>query len=132
MSPIDEWKLKRSLIDYLKKSHSVAVPEEEIKIFKYRDLKKRKREDPVARGSIFMLDLGFLSKKLLLDGEDGVEKEFLKCRKGIVEEMDGMELNLEGVKFRLSVEVPKGDDFEGMRKEWEEIAAFGTRGWSSV
>lgn len=130
VSAIDEWKLKRSLIDYLKTSHSISIPEEEIKIFKYRDLKKRKREDPVARGSLFVLDFGFLSKKLVLNGEDGVEKEFLKWRKGIVTEMDGMELNLEGVKFKLSVEVPKGDDFEGMRKEWEEFAAFGARGLS--
>ncbi|KAL2242137.1 UNVERIFIED_CONTAM: hypothetical protein Sindi_0331700 [Sesamum indicum] len=127
--PVDEWKLKRSLIDYLKTSHSISVVEEDIKIFKYRDLKKRKREDPVARGSLVVLDLGFLSKKLALSGEDGVEKEFLGWRKGIVAEMDGMELNLEGVKFKLSVAVPKGDDFEGMRKEWEEIAAFGRRGY---
>ncbi|KAK4387607.1 hypothetical protein Sango_2367300 [Sesamum angolense] len=129
VSPVDEWKLKRSLIDYLKTSHSISVAEEDIKIFKYRDLKKRKREDPVARGSLVVLDLGFLSKKLALSGEDGVEKDFLEWRKGIVAEMDGMELNLEGVKFKLSVAVPKGDDFEGMRKEWEEIAAFGRRGY---
>ncbi|PIN12437.1 hypothetical protein CDL12_14949 [Handroanthus impetiginosus] len=129
VSPIDEWKLKRSLIDYLKTSNSISIPEEDIKIFKYKDLKKRKREDPVARGNLFVLDLGFLSKKLGLNGEDAVEEEFLKWRKEIVAEMDGMELNLEGVKFKLSVEVPSGDDFEGMRKEWEEIAAFGTRGY---
>ncbi|KAG8390966.1 hypothetical protein BUALT_Bualt01G0138400 [Buddleja alternifolia] len=129
VSPLDEWKLKRSLIDYFKASHSVSLPEEDIKVFKYRDLKKRKREDPVARGSLFLLDLGFLSKKLSLNGEDGVEREFLEWRKGMVEQMDGMELNLEGVKFKLNVELPKGDDFEGMRKEWEEMAAFGTRGY---
>ncbi|XP_047945732.1 uncharacterized protein LOC125192250 [Salvia hispanica] len=127
---IDEWKLKRSLIEYLKKSHSISVPEEDIKVFKYRDLKKRKREDPVARGSLFVLDFEFLSKKLRFCGEDEVEREFTEWRKGIVAEMDGMELNLEGVKFKLSVEVPKADDFEGMRKEWEEIAAFGSRGYS--
>ncbi|KAL8487680.1 hypothetical protein ACS0TY_023678 [Phlomoides rotata] len=130
VSPIDEWKLKRSLIDYLKTSHSISIPEEEIKIFRYRDLKKRKREDPVARGSLFVLDFGFLSKKLWLNGEDGVEKEFLEWRKGTVSEMDGMELSLEGVKFKLSVEVPKGDDFGAMKKEWEEIAAFGSRGYA--
>ncbi|KAL6504316.1 hypothetical protein OROGR_026239 [Orobanche gracilis] len=129
ISPINEWKLKRSLIDYLKTSHSVSISEEDIKVFKYRDPKNRKREDPVARGSLFVLDLGFLSNKLGLSGEDGVEKEFLEWKKGIVVEMDGMELSLEGVKFKLSVALPKGDNFEGMRKEWEEIAAFGTRGY---
>ncbi|KAL7085318.1 hypothetical protein ACP275_14G275000 [Erythranthe tilingii] len=130
VSPIDEWKFKRSFIDYLRKSHSVAVPEEDIKVFKYRDLKKRKREDPVARGSFIVVDLGFLSKRLRLNGEDAIGEEFLKWRKEFAAEIDGIELNLEGVKFRLSVEVPEGDDFEGMRKEWEELAAFGTRGYS--
>lgn len=129
VSPIDEWKLKRSLIEYLKTSHSISVPEEDIKILKYKDLKKRKREDPVVRGSLFVLGFEFLSRKLRLGGEDEVEREFLEWRKGFAAEMNGIELNLEGVKFKLSVEVPKGDDFEGMRKEWEEIAAFGSRGF---
>lgn len=128
VSLIDEWKLKRSLVEYLKKSHSVSVPEEDIKIFKYRDLKKRKREDPVARGSLFVLDFEYLLRKLRSSGEDEVEGEFVEWRNGIAAEMDGMELNLEGVRFKLNVEVAKGDDFEGMRKEWEEIAAFGSRG----
>lgn len=133
VTPIDDWKLKRSLIDYLKTSHSIAVPEEDIIIRKYKDLKKRKREDPVARGNLFVRDLGFLTKMLGLNEESEVkvvENKFLEWRKGIVERMDGMELNLEGIKFRLSIEVPASDDYEGMRKEWEEISAFGARGYA--
>lgn len=131
VTPIGDWELKRSLIDYLKTSHSIAVPEEDIIIRKYKDLKKRKREDPVARGNLFVRDLGFLTKMLGLNEESEVkvvDKKFLEWRKGIVERMDGMELNLEGVKFRLSIEVTASDDYEGMRKEWEEISAFGARG----
>ncbi|KAI8013242.1 hypothetical protein LOK49_LG05G02339 [Camellia lanceoleosa] len=41
-----------------------------------------------------------------------------------------IELNLEGVKFRLIASIPKSDDFDGMRKEWEELNAFGNRGYS--
>ncbi|KAL2489151.1 ZCW7 [Forsythia ovata] len=134
VTPIDDWKLKRSLIDYLKTSHSITVPEEDIIIRKYKDPKKRKREDPVARGNLFVRDLGFLTKMLDLIEEMNevkvVEKKFLEWRKGIVERMDGIELNLEGVKFKLSIEVPALDDFEGMRKEWEEISAFGAPGYA--
>ncbi|XP_075496522.1 uncharacterized protein LOC142533581 [Primulina tabacum] len=125
--PIDEWKLKRSLSDYFKTSHSISVAEEDMIIHKYKDLKKRKREDPVARGSIFILDFGSFSKGAFggLSEGDGVEDKFLEWRKGFVEKMDGMELNLEGVKFKLSAVLPLSDDFEGMKKEWEEVAAFG-------
>lgn len=136
VSAIDEWKVKRSLIDYFKSSHSVSVPEEDVEIRRFKDLKKRKREDPVARGSLVVRDLGFLSKALGVKelNEDGdrsneeLEKKFVEWRKGVVERMEGMELNLEGTKFKLNVAVPASDDFEGMRKDWEEMSAFGVRG----
>lgn len=131
VSPIDEWKLKRSLSDYFKTFHSISVAEEEIRIHKYRDLKKRKREDPVARGSVFILDFGSFLKGAFggLSEEGVVEEKFLEWRKGIVEKMDGIELNLEGIKFKLSAVLPLFDDFEGMKKKWEEVAAFGHSGY---
>lgn len=131
VSPIDEWKLKRSLSDYFKTFHSISVAEEEIRIHKYRDLKKRKREDPVARGSVFILDFGSFLKGAFggLSEEGVVEEKFLEWRKGIVEKMDGIELNLEGIKFKLSAVLPLFDNFEGMKKKWEEVAAFGHSGY---
>lgn len=131
VSPIDEWKLKRSLSDYFKTFHSISVAEEEIRIHKYKDLKKRKREDPVARGSVFILDFGSFLKGAFggLSEEGVVEEKFLEWRKGIVEKMDGIELNLEGIKFKLSAVLPLFDDFEGMKKKWEEVAAFGHSGY---
>ncbi|KAJ7976838.1 A-kinase anchor protein 17A [Quillaja saponaria] len=134
--PIDEWKIKRALIDFLETSLSIriTVPEEDIDIRRLKELKKRKREDPVANGALFIRDLGFLINKL----EKGVEEDDLKSlegkllelRKYLVEKMDGLELNLEGVKFKLTVALPASDDFEGMKKAWEEFYAFGNRGYS--
>ncbi|GLT93588.1 hypothetical protein SLE2022_113760 [Rubroshorea leprosula] len=43
--------------------------------------------------------------------------------------MDGIEMNLEGVKYKLSVEIPISDDFERMKKDWEEFYAFRNRGY---
>ncbi|CAI9116012.1 OLC1v1017049C2 [Oldenlandia corymbosa var. corymbosa] len=126
VNPIDEWKIKRSLIEYLKSSHSIEVEDEkDVDIRKFKDLKKRKREDPVARGALVIRDLGFLSR---LKNEDDVEKKFFEWRKNFVAKMDGMELNLEGSKFKLGAVLPPSDDFEAMRKEWEENLAFGNRG----
>ncbi|XAR61968.1 hypothetical protein NMG60_11016531 [Bertholletia excelsa] len=139
VKPIDEWQLKRSLIDFLSSSFFVNVPEEDIEVRKFKDLKKRKREDPVAQGALFIRDLDFLSKlsSSRIDGDVSgeakgkeLDKRFVEWRRSVVGRMDGIELNLEGVKFRLTVSVPASDDFDGMRKEWEEHYAFGNRGYS--
>lgn len=138
VKPLDEWKLKRSLIDFLKASFSVTLSDDDVAVRKFKDAKKRKREDSVARGALFIRDLGFLSKPFSRSGVGGegregveeLERKFVEWRRGVVEKMDGIELNLEGVKYRLSVAVPVTDDFQGMRKEWEELSAFGNRGYS--
>nr|GEU59639.1 hypothetical protein [Tanacetum cinerariifolium] len=106
--PLDEWQFKTSLITFLKTTFSVTIPEEDLVVRKFKDVKKRKREDPVAKGCLFIRDLGFLKEK------DGGE-----WRKMAVEKMDGIELSLVGVKFKLSVVGEKMDEFEEMRKEWE-------------
>ncbi|XP_021889654.1 uncharacterized protein LOC110808459 [Carica papaya] len=139
--PIDEWQLKRALINFLKTSLSVPVivPEEDLEIRRVKDLKKRKREDPVAHGTLYIRDLGFLGGTEKKSGENGdsnsddikvLEKKFFDWRRYVVEKIDGIELNLEGVKYRLNVAVPVHDDFESMRKEWEEFYAFGNHGYS--
>ncbi|XP_061358021.1 uncharacterized protein LOC133302280 [Gastrolobium bilobum] len=122
-NPIDEWKMKRALIDFLKTSHSLSLPEDDLQIKRFRDLKKRKRDDPVAAGTLRIWDLDFLEKG---------NGEFLEWRKHLVENMDGIELNLEGVKFKLAVSLPVSDDFEGMKKAWEEFYAFQNRGFNRV
>ncbi|CAN1776030.1 hypothetical protein LINPERHAP1_LOCUS13519 [Linum perenne] len=134
---MDEWKLKRALTEFLKTSLSVSivVPEEDLQFRRYKDLKKRKREDPVAHGTLSIRDLGFLSGKKRAEEEGKeedvkeVEKKFMDWRKYIVEKLDGIELNLEGDEYKLSVAVPASDDFEGMKKAWEEEYAFGNRGY---
>ncbi|KAM2544213.1 hypothetical protein TB1_015930 [Malus domestica] len=136
--PVDEWKMKRTLIDFLKNSLSVpiTVPEDDLQIRRLRDLKKRKRDDPVAFGVLVIRDLGFLKKggkrSDVEEEEDAkeLERKFLEWRKYIVEKMDGIELNIEGVKYKLNVVVPGSDDFEGTKKAWEEFYAFGNRGFS--
>nr|DAD41520.1 TPA_asm: hypothetical protein HUJ06_015843 [Nelumbo nucifera] len=141
VKPIDEWQLKRALIDFLKNSLSVSltVPEEDLDIRRFKDLKKRKREDPVASGTLYVRDLGFLSKtsknKQNLTYEDDeeenvevLEKKFFDWKRSLVDRLDGIELNLEGVKFRLNVSIPPCDDFEGLKKAWEDFYAFNNRG----
>ncbi|XP_057530951.1 uncharacterized protein LOC130809267 [Amaranthus tricolor] len=138
VSPLDEWKLKNSLIDFLKSSFSypINLPEEDLLIRRFKDLKKRKREDPIALCSIFIRDLGFVvsSAKKLKGSDDSedelLEKKFLDWRNVLVEKMDGLEVNLEGVKFRVCASLPVSDDFQLMKKNWEEFYAFGSGNYS--
>ncbi|TYH72113.1 hypothetical protein ES332_D05G232100v1 [Gossypium tomentosum] len=103
--PIDEWQLKRALIDFLKTSLSVSVtvPEEDLQIKRLKDLNKRKRDEPVAHGALFIRDIRFLSSKKKIEEVDNeeedvkeLEKKFLEWRSYVAEKMDGIELNLEG------------------------------------
>ncbi|KAF4359431.1 hypothetical protein G4B88_008683 [Cannabis sativa] len=131
--PIDEWKVKRTLIDFLKTSLSVpiTVPEEDLQIKRFKDLKKRKRDDPLAFGYLFIRDLSFIQKNK--DEEEdltAMEEKFLHWRRYIADKMDGIELNIEGLKFKLNVAVPVSDDFQGMKKAWEDFFVFGNRGYS--
>lgn len=131
ISPLDEWKFKRSIINFLKSSFSlpIIVPEDDLLITRFRDLKKRKREDPVAVAKLFVRDLGFVvssaNKFRSFEGDVSFEKKFLEWRNVLLEKMDGMEVNLEGVQFRVCVSLPVSDDFLMMKKEWQEFYAFG-------
>ncbi|KAK9075488.1 hypothetical protein SSX86_003812 [Deinandra increscens subsp. villosa] len=119
VKPLDEWQLKTSLIDFLKASFSIAVPEDDLHVRKLKDVKKRKREDPVACGRLFIRELGFLSSG-----------KIEQWKKMVVAKMDGIELSLVGVRFKLSVEIPQSDNFEAMKKEWEAFDGGGDTGYS--
>ena len=70
------------------------------------------REEPVASGVLHVRDLSFL-RPLKGDGEaDGMteeqeEEKYFEWRSSLVEKLEGIELNLEGVKFRMTVEIPR-------------------------
>ncbi|XP_077233830.1 ZCW7 isoform X2 [Tasmannia lanceolata] len=139
VKPINEWHLKRSILDFLKTSLSISlsIPEEDLHLHKSTDLKKRKREDPVASGSLYIRDLGFLKNKnkntLFSDEDEGdpkvLEKRFLEWRSSVLNRMDGIELNLEGVKFRLTASIPNSDDFDRLKESWEEFYMSESRGY---
>ncbi|XP_027939068.1 A-kinase anchor protein 17B [Vigna unguiculata] len=115
--PIDEWKTRRALIEFLHTSLSLTLPEEDLHLTRNKNLKKRKRDDPVAAGTLRVWDLSSLPK----------ETRFVEWRNRLVENLNAIELNLEGVKFKLAVTVPVSDDFDRMKKDWEEHSASRSR-----
>lgn len=127
VKPIDEWKLKVALLDFLRSSPlSFSIPDEDLLLRRRPDLHKRKRDEPVATGTLYVRNLGFLEVK----NEQGREvderarrKIFLDWRTSFVDRLAGIDLNLEGVKFKMSVEIPPADDFEQLKKLWEDCYA---------
>ncbi|KAI7730330.1 hypothetical protein M8C21_027976 [Ambrosia artemisiifolia] len=130
IKPLDEWQLKTALINFLNTTFKLTVPEDDLQVYKFKDVKKRKREDPVARGKLFVREFKFLDDNIV--DFDEVDKKVKEWREMVVGKMDGIELSLVGVKFKLGVEVPNSDRFDVMRKEWEEDSVFdgGDRGYS--
>ncbi|KAI3903342.1 hypothetical protein MKW98_031996 [Papaver atlanticum] len=142
VKPIDEWQLKLSLLDHLKKgsfSPPLTIPEDDLEIHCFKDIKKRKREAPVASGTLYVRDLGFFhhkeKKKEEGDAADDdeewkkvLEKKFIEWRNSFVKKLDGVELNLQGVKFKANAVLPISDDFDRMKKSWEGFYAFDSRG----
>ncbi|KAK1323434.1 hypothetical protein QJS10_CPA02g00406 [Acorus calamus] len=125
VKPLDEWQLKRSLLDFLHDSLSLSVPEDDLDLRRCGDLKKHKREDPVASGTLYVRDLGFLKRKRGREEDwETVWGRFKEWKVSVVDRMDGIDLNLEGLKFRLSVAAPPFDDFDAMKRSWEEFHAF--------
>ncbi|XP_073104124.1 uncharacterized protein [Elaeis guineensis] len=130
VKPIDEWKLRLSLLDFLRSSLSLSVPDDDLLIRKRSDLHKRKRNEPVAFGTLYVRELGFLKSKTTReedrdeeDDEELLQRKFLNWRSSVVERLAGIELNLEGVKFEMSVEIPSSDDFEKMEESWKKFYA---------
>jgi len=126
--PLDEWQLKSALLAFLRDPplSLPLLPDSDLSVHRLPDLQKRRREEPVASGVLHVRDLSFLRPRKG-DGEaDGMtaeqeEEKYFEWRSSLVEKLEGIELNLEGVKFRMTVEIPPSDDFRVMKKSWENF-----------
>lgn len=126
--PLDEWQLKSALLAFLRDPplSLPLLPDSDLSVRRLPDLQKRRREEPVASGVLHVRDLTFLRPRKgdgeanEMSREQEVEKYF-EWRSSLVEKLEGIELNLEGVKFRMTVEIPRSDDFMAMKKSWEDF-----------
>ena len=129
VSPVDEWQLKSALLAFLRNPPlSLSLLQDSVlSVTRLPDLQKRRRDDPVASGILYVRDLSFLNR----NGEDEAEEmtreqeeeKYLQWRSSLVEKLAGIELNLKGVMYQMSVEIPASDDFRAMKKSWEDFYA---------
>lgn len=135
VKPVDEWKLKLSLLSFLRSAPlSLPIPDDDDLSVKTRpDLHKRKRDDPVAFGTLYVRDLGFVRRKRTRDeeeekGEEEIERRLVEWKGEVLRRLEGIELNIEGVGFEMMAEVPKEEDFDGVKRSWEEFYRNSSRG----
>lgn len=130
--PLDEWKLKQALLSFIRSPplSLSQVPDDDLLLHRLPDLHKRKRDEAIATGTLYVRDLSFLKRtdRESADRENGedeaLRKKYLDWRGSVVERLSGIELNIEGVKFKMTLEVPVSDDFENMKKSWKEFYVF--------
>ncbi|KAJ1291649.1 hypothetical protein BS78_02G331900 [Paspalum vaginatum] len=128
--PLDEWQLKSALLAFLRDPNLSLplLPDSDLSVRRLPDLQKRRREEAVASGVLHVRDLSFLQPRKG-DGEnkemtrEQEEEKYIEWRNSLVEKLEGIELNLKGVKFRMTVEIPPSDDFAAMKKSWEDFYA---------
>ncbi|XP_020105124.1 uncharacterized protein LOC109721762 isoform X1 [Ananas comosus] len=124
VAPLDEWKLKLAL---LRSPSLPTLSDDDLLLRRAPDPHKLRRGDPVAFGTLYVRDLAFLRRSSDVDGdeedEEAIRKRFLEWRSSVVERLGGIELNLEGLRFRMEVEIPPSDDFERMKRSWEDCYA---------
>ncbi|CAD6217440.1 unnamed protein product [Miscanthus lutarioriparius] len=126
--PLDEWQLQSALLAFLRDPplSLPLLPDSDLSVSRLPDLQKRRREEPVASGVLHVRDLSFLRPREG-DGEaeemtrEQEEEKYFEWRSTLVQKLEGIELNLEGVKFRMTVEIPSSDDFRTMKKTWEDF-----------
>ncbi|KAF0908362.1 hypothetical protein E2562_025043 [Oryza meyeriana var. granulata] len=130
--PVDEWQLKSTLLAFLRNPplSLPALPDSDLSLRSLPDLHKRRRDEPIASGVLHVRDLSFLRPRSRKGDEEAevmtpeqAEENYFQWRSSLVDKLAGIELNLEGVKFRMSVEIPPSDDFRAMKKSWENFYA---------
>ncbi|KAG8099529.1 hypothetical protein GUJ93_ZPchr0013g35599 [Zizania palustris] len=130
--PVDEWQLKSALLAFLRDPplSLPLLPDSDLSVRSLPDLHKRRRDEPVASGILHVRDLSFLRPRNSKGHDEAEEmtreqeeEKYFHWRSSLVEKLAGIELNLEGVKFRMSVEIPPSDDFRAMKKSWENFYA---------
>ncbi|RLM87044.1 A-kinase anchor protein 17A isoform X1 [Panicum miliaceum] len=126
--PLDEWQLKSALLAFLRDPplSLPLLPDSDLSVRRLPDLQKRRREEPVASGILHVRDLSFLRPRKGDSEAEGMtveqeDEKYFEWRSSLVEKLEGIELNLEGVKFRMAVEIPPSDDFRVMKKSWEDF-----------
>lgn len=116
---LDEWQLRQSLLAFLRDALSISISDKDLSLHKHRDPHKKRSNDAVASGVLYIWDIQALRGENWSHREDAdtmlQRKEAL-----IVDKLTGIELNLGGLKLRCHACSEERDDFSSMKRLWHE------------
>ena len=108
---VDEWDLKEVLLSNLKRLVKFTPSDErDLKVQKEKELHRKRREDPIATGSLKLWQCGFKGPAINVDSLSSL----------IVTKLDQHEMRVQGVKLVCKVESLSESSLESMTADWEK------------
>lgn len=117
VNPVDEWLLKEGLTALFRKRLGIAIADRDLVVHREKNYYKKRRDEPIADGVLHLW--GGLSKgdAKIREGED--------VGKYVVEKVNGVELNVGGLKLKCLAVITETNQFEAIKLSWETV--FGPR-----
>ncbi|KAJ7536882.1 hypothetical protein O6H91_12G086600 [Diphasiastrum complanatum] len=118
---VDEWHLKEAIKALLKNSIRVSVADSDLVLQKEREPQKKRREEPVAIGVLFVWDIeGLLRQERRWEDAGKNARQAVEWSKSfITNKLQGVELNVSGLKLRCEVCAEDQDGFDAVKQSWE-------------
>ncbi|XP_024391205.1 uncharacterized protein [Physcomitrium patens] len=117
--PVDEWKLKEGLTALFKKTFGLTVADRDLVVQKEKNYFKKRRDEPIAHGVLHLWGSKPEGDPLRVGGEGA------DWRKYVAESVNGIELNVSGLKLRCIALIKETNNFDALKQSWE--AVFGPR-----
>lgn len=114
VKPVDEWQLKGGLMAMFKKRFGLVVADRDLVVHKEKNYFKKRRDEPIADGT---LHLWGGSEATANGGPEGVA-----FGKYLVENVNGVELSIGGLKLKCLAVIKETNDFEALKRAWEAVS----------
>jgi arginine/serine-rich splicing factor 17 len=119
VKPVDEWQLKGGLVAMFKKRLGLTVADRDLVVQREKNYFKKRRDEPIANGTLHLWGS-------IPEGAAAIARhEGADFGKYFLENVNGVELSIGGLKLKCLAVIKETNDFEVLKRSWE--AVFGPR-----
>ncbi|KAG0604610.1 hypothetical protein M758_10G184300 [Ceratodon purpureus] len=120
VKPVDEWQLKGGLTALFKKRFGLSVADRDLVLHREKNYFKKRRDEPIADGTLHLWGAVPEGEAANVRPQDGAD-----FGKYFVENVNGVELSVGGLKLKCFAVIKETNDFEALKRSWEVV--FGPR-----
>lgn len=114
VKPVDEWQLKEALTAVLNKRLGLTISDRDLVVHKEKNYYKKRRDEPIADGVLHLWGAQSGGEKTRIrEGDD--------LGKYVVENVNGLELNVAGLKLKCLAKAQETNNYESLKRSWEAI-----------